>query len=118
MTRPQNSDRCTYHVFSGVRHDFAGHQCTRRAVKDGLCTTHQPDVMEARRQTTLARQTAKWERDLNRQALLGVDRLRALGYKVFTPEAWRDHERQTYDCGGTRCGTTCCCTTDAEGHPL
>lgn len=59
MTKP-DPNRCQKRVFSGQRWDYAGHQCTRKPVKDGFCGTHQPDAVDTRRVKAEAKWRKKW----------------------------------------------------------
>jgi hypothetical protein len=69
-----NSKGCAKRVYDGTRMDFGGHQCRRKAVKDGWCASHHPDAEKAKRE----KEEAKWKRE--REA-------RELGYAIEKAEA-------------------------------
>ena len=47
------SERCKEHVWTNG--GFHGHQCSRKAVKDGYCKIHHPDSVKARREKSAQR---------------------------------------------------------------
>ncbi len=61
MNRELSPDRCQKWVFSGERIDFAGHQCSHKVFKDGLCKLHQPDRVAKRAEETSKRREEKRE---------------------------------------------------------
>lgn len=85
MADRQTAPRCQKHVFSGARHDFGGHRCTRRAIKDGHCSIHQPEYERQRAQETERRSKERWEAERRREALWAIPKLREMGYTVIEP---------------------------------
>ena len=57
MTQTADWPRCK----KWVHDEFASHQCSRRAWKDGYCKQHHPDTVAARRAAVTARHIAKVE---------------------------------------------------------
>ena len=61
------------------------YQCTRKAVRDGYCTQHHPDSVEARR----VRSRERWEQqvadDARHREESAVRLLREKGYTVYPP---------------------------------
>ncbi len=58
MSATQDEKRCAKRVYDGT---FRGHQCAKRAVRDGFCAIHHPDAEKARRDKSSAQWQAAWE---------------------------------------------------------
>ena len=55
------AERCKQRVYDGSRMDFSGHQCTRKAVRDGFCNVHHPDSVKARQVASQKRYEENYE---------------------------------------------------------
>lgn len=51
-----NDQQCRKRVYGGT---YTGHQCTRKAVKDGYCKQHHPDTVKAKQDE----RDAKWKKE-------------------------------------------------------
>lgn len=51
-----NEGRCRKHVYGG---SYMGHQCSRKAVKDGYCKQHHPDAVKAKKEA----REKQWEQE-------------------------------------------------------
>jgi hypothetical protein len=57
-----DANRCKKTVYSNDPGDFGGHQCWRKAIKDGYCKVHHPDAAKARREKSAKAYQEKWDK--------------------------------------------------------
>lgn len=69
---------CKHTVYTNTRYgSFHGHQCTRKAVKDGWCNLHHPKAIEKRQKEKEERQNKAFDNSLLGQAYKRIRKLEA-----------------------------------------
>ena len=86
------SERCKETVYPNERYGaFHGHQCTRKAVKDGYCKIHHPDSVRKRQEISAKRYNERIEQSEYAQLKRAREEIERLTQQL--EEAKRDAER-------------------------
>ena len=86
------SERCKETVYPNEKYGaFHGHQCTRKAVKDGYCKIHHPDSVRKRQEISAKRYNERIEQSEYAQLKRAREEIERLTQQL--EEAKRDAER-------------------------
>lgn len=83
-------EQCKKRVFAGMRSDWGGHQCSRKAGPSGFCGMHTPEAEERRKKKWDDEYRAERAREERRYAIE-----KAKGDVVTAAMAWHPDEHAT-----------------------